>query len=180
MRDIRQSHHVRLLPEVWQLVTEHSAKDGCRNYNEYIEKAIRFYSGYKDVDTSIDFLDDRANELIRRLDLVMASHEETFINTAKEFGNRMGHLLFKVALENDMMMHIIAADTDIDLRTLKNLRRMCVNDVIKTRGEIGFSDVLEFQKRMNSTDFIKAEEAVTDPAYEIFNEPIEDDEDDSE
>lgn len=48
----------------------------------------------------------------------------------------------------DMMMHIIAHDTDINLETLKKLRDKCVQDVMQTHGQISFKDILKFQKRL--------------------------------
>ena len=60
--------------------------------------------------------------------------------------NRIGRLLFKMAVEISMMMHIIAADTEIDQETLERLRVRCVNDVKRTNGQIRFKDILQFQK----------------------------------
>lgn len=47
-----------------------------------------------------------------------------------------------------MLMHIIAYDTDIDLPTLEKLRARCVQDVMRTHGQISFKDILKFQKEL--------------------------------
>ena len=63
-------------------------------------------------------------------------------------GDRMGRLLFKLSVEVSMLMHIIAYDTDIDLPTLEKLRARCVQDVMRTHGQISFKDILKFQKEL--------------------------------
>ena len=62
------------------------------------------------------------------------------------FGSRVGRLLFKQIVEQSILAHIIAADTDIDLDTLEKLRGRCVQDARRTNGEISFQDILRFQK----------------------------------
>ena len=62
------------------------------------------------------------------------------------FGSRVGRLLFKQIVEQSILTHIIAADTDIDLDTLEKLRGRCVQDARRTNGEISFQDILRFQK----------------------------------
>ena len=39
-------------------------------------------------------------------------------------------------------------DTDIDLPTLEKLRARCVQDVMRTHGQISFKDILKFQKEL--------------------------------
>jgi hypothetical protein len=62
--------------------------------------------------------------------------------------DRIGKLLYKQAVEQSIMAHIIAADTDIDEQTLDKLRGRCVRDVKRTNGQISFKDILRFQKEM--------------------------------
>lgn len=63
-------------------------------------------------------------------------------------GDRLGKLLFKLAVEESMLMHIISHDTDITPDELEHLRGRCVRDVMRTRGMIGFKDILRFQKEL--------------------------------
>ena len=55
-------------------------------------------------------------------------------------------ILFKLAVETDMMMHITAATNDIDETTLKNLRESCIYDVKTTIGTINFDNAVRIQK----------------------------------
>lgn len=58
----------------------------------------------------------------------------------------MAKLLYKQAVELDMVMNIIANDTDIDESQLQKLRAKSVRDVNRTNGKISFDNALKFQK----------------------------------
>ena len=55
-------------------------------------------------------------------------------------------ILFKLAVETDMMMHVTAATNEIDKGTLKDLREMCVEEVKSTIGRINFDSAVRTQK----------------------------------
>ena len=48
MGENRHRHTVWMDDAVWDQVESHYQKDNCSTKNEYIEKAIQFYSGYLD------------------------------------------------------------------------------------------------------------------------------------
>ena len=121
-----------LTPEGKTLVEDHYRADNCRSQSEYIEKAICFYSGYLDAQKAEQYLPRvLAQMLDAKLDLL---------------GNRIGRLLFKAAVEQNMANHILAADTDIDDATLERLRGRSVREVRETNGQISFKDDLHFQR----------------------------------
>lgn len=106
--------------------------DNCRSKSEFIEKAIIFYSGYISAEDSRDYLPE-----------VIVSTLQGSLNT---FENRMASLLFKYAVELDMMMHISAANFHIDENTLSRLRGKCVKEVKALYGRISFEDAVNYQK----------------------------------
>ena len=114
------------------LVDMQYREDQCRSKSEFIEKAIRFYCGYLSAEAANEFLPRLLGQLWEGQTNLMA--------------NRLGSLLFKVAVELDMCMHILASDTDLDQDRLEKLRGRCVNEVRKTNGKVSFSDALKFQK----------------------------------
>lgn len=120
--------------DVLQLVRENYKKDNCKTQSEYIENAIRFYTGYLAAESADHYLPH-----------VLASVLEGKLGT---LGSRIGRLLFKLTVEESMLMHIIASDTDIDLPTLERLRVRCVQDAKRTNGDVSFADALKFQKEM--------------------------------
>ena len=63
------------------------------------------------------------------------------------FENRMASLIFKLAVELSMFMHVTAATNEIDEESLSRLRSMWVNEVKKIHGCISFDEVFNFQKK---------------------------------
>lgn len=121
-------------PETKEKVEQHYRGDNCKSQSEFIEKAIRFYCGYLEAEHDGAYLPHTLSAVL----------EGSF--TA--LGDRVGRLLFKLSVEVSMLMHIIAYDTDIDLATLEKLRVRCVQDVMRTHGQISFKDILKFQKEL--------------------------------
>lgn len=119
-------------PEVKQMVEKNYQENGFRSRSEYIEKAIIFYSGYL-----------TAEEYRECLPSIMISSMKAVIDS---FENRMGHLLFKNAVEMNMMMHVLSATSEIDDEQLVRLRSMCASEVRQTRGSVTFEDAWRFQK----------------------------------
>ena len=64
------------------------------------------------------------------------------------FGDRIGKLLLKQAVEQNVCNHILASDTDIDAATYQKMRGMSYQEVLRTNGQISFPEVLRQQKRL--------------------------------
>ena len=58
----------------------------------------------------------------------------------------MASLLFKMAVELSMSLHVTAANSEIDEKTLAKLRGLCVDEVKRIRGAVSFDDAYKFQK----------------------------------
>ncbi len=132
MNKDKHRHTVWLSDEAWAKVQTHYKEDNCTKQNEYIEKAIRFYSGYLDAEGADDYL---PRVLAGVLDGKLGA-----------LGGRVGRLLFKLAVDDAVMANLLAATSDIDLDTLKKFRAACVREVKETNGMISFEDALKFQK----------------------------------
>ena len=130
MKEPKKKHSVWLSDSAWAEVEHHYQADNCSTKNEYIEKAIRFYSGYLNT--------ERADEYLPR---VLADVLEGKLNA---FGKRMGHLLFKLSVDQNLMGNILAADIEIDLDQLRKVRVRCVKEVRETNGEISFEDAIRY------------------------------------
>lgn len=64
------------------------------------------------------------------------------------FGDRIGKLLLKQAVEQNVCNHILASDTDIDAATYQKMRGMSYQEVLRTNGQISFPEVLRQQNRL--------------------------------
>lgn len=132
MKKENKKHSVWLSESAWTEVESRYQQDNCSTRNEFIEKAIRFYSGYLDAES--------ADEYLPR---VLADVLEGKLGA---LGKRMGHLLFKLAVEEALMGNLVAAGMDVALDTLRKTRVRCVKEVRETNGEIDMDDALAYQK----------------------------------
>ena len=116
----------------WSSVEKYYRADGCSTKNEFIEKAVHFYCGYLAADDASEYLPT-----------VLAA---VLVGSIESMKSKLGRLLFKQAVENNITNHIISFDSDIDLPTYEKLRARSVREVKETNGEISFRDDLVFQK----------------------------------
>ena len=61
-------------------------------------------------------------------------------------GHRIGSVLFKQAVDINLMNHLLAEDTDMDHRDYQLMRGRSVREVQSTNGRISFKEALDFQK----------------------------------
>ena len=119
-------------PEAKKLIEDHYQTDNCRSRTEFIEKAIRFYAGYLNTQHAESYLPRILADVLE--------------GKLTSLGDRMGSLLFKLAVEQAIADNILSYYTDINEGTLKQLRNKCAQDVMRTNGKISFEDALKFQK----------------------------------
>lgn len=131
MNEDKKRHTVWLTPDAWSQVETSYTKDNCTTKNEYIEKAIRFYTGYLNTQNA-------ANYLPRVLADVLEGK-------LVALGTRIGKLLFKLVVEQDMTSNITAAVNQIPLDDLERLRARCIRDAKKTNGVINLEDAVRYQ-----------------------------------
>lgn len=60
----KNRHTVWLTDEAWNMVGGEYKADGCSTQNEYIEKAIRFYTGYRKTDRNERYLTDAISGML--------------------------------------------------------------------------------------------------------------------
>ncbi len=128
----KNRHTIWLTDEAWNAVNRHYRGDNCSFQNEYIEKAILFYSGYLDTEHADSYLPRILSDVLEgKLDAL---------------GSRIGRLLFKLSVEGAIMCNIVASDMDVDQDTMKKMRARCIKEVKETNGQINFEDALKYQK----------------------------------
>ena len=122
---------LRIMPETQQLVKDIYSLDNCQNQSEFIEKAIHFYAGYVASKNGTEFL---APVLVSALQGTVANAE-----------NHIARLLFKLAVETNMMMNVLASEVDVSPEALERLRGRCIQEVKKTGGAVTFADAMKYQ-----------------------------------
>ena len=123
---------LRILPETQQIVKDFYPLDNCQNQSEFIEKAIHFYAGYVASKNATEFL---APVLVSALQGAVANAE-----------NHIARLLFKLAVELNMMMNVLASEVDVSPDALERLRGRCIQEDKKTGGAVTFTDAVKYQR----------------------------------
>ena len=119
-------------PETLQSVKEIYQSDNCRSQSEFIEKAILFYIGYLTADRPKSYLPNMFLSTMKSI--------------VRESNNRMGRLLFKLAVEISMLLNVAASMWDIDKSELARLRGNCIEEVKRINGTISFDDAVDWQQ----------------------------------
>ena len=131
MNEDKKRHTVWLTLDAWSQVETSYTKDNCTTKNEYIEKAIRFYTGYLNTQNAASYLPR-----------VLADVLEGKLGA---LGTRVGKLLFKLAVEQDMIANITAAVNEIPLDDVERLRARCMKEIRQTNGVIDLEDAIRYQ-----------------------------------
>lgn len=130
--EIKERIPLWLYPSTLQAVDRAMERGNYKSRSDFIERAALFYAGYLSGEDACDFLPPALVEAIR--------------GTMHDGENRIARLLFKNAVELDMMMHVLAAGLEISGEDLQKLRGKCVQEVKKTNGAISLHDAVDFQK----------------------------------
>lgn len=115
-----------LYPSTIETLDQAYPRANCKSRSEFIENAVRFYAGYVSGEDAIAFLPPALVSAIR--------------GTLDDSENHIARLLFKLAVEMDVMMNVLAAAIEISPERLDDLRGKCINEVRKTSGGISFKD----------------------------------------
>ena len=103
----------------------------CKSRSEFIEKALHFYMGYL---ASEDITEYLSKALLTSLRGILDANDD-----------RMRSLMFKLSVEVNMMMHVIAAHFKDDIGDLRALRGYAVDEVKRTYGRISFDNAVKIQ-----------------------------------
>ena len=122
---------MRISPDTDKKIKESIPLTNCRSKNEFVEEALRFYCGYLSANNALEILPPTFAAAIQ--------------GTIKDTEHHIARLLFKQAVELDMVMNVVAAGLDIDDEGLALLRARCIQEVKKTGGTITFDDAVKYQ-----------------------------------
>ena len=136
MNGEKTRHTVWLTSGAWSQVEDSYTKDNCTTKNEYIEKAIRFYTGYLNTQNAASYL---PRVLADVLDGKLGA-----------LGMRIGKLLFKLAVEQDMIANITAAVNEVHLDDVERLRARCIREIRQTNGVINLEDAVRYQNGLDN------------------------------
>lgn len=131
-KDLKRKFALWIRPSLLEEVDSLYKSDNCASRSEFMEKALRFYMGYLSSQENQDYLADVIPSTVKGI--------------VDESSNRMGRLLFKMAVELAVTENILAAVCEVDQTELTHLRGQCIEEIRKTNGMISFEEALRWQK----------------------------------
>lgn len=123
----KQEFHLRAESDILKMVDDNYKDDNCQTKNEYICKAIEYYTGQLATQKHDQFISTKVASLLRSL--------------IKESDHKTEKIVFKLAVEIAMMMHLIARSQNVSQEDLDWLRSKSIDDIKGTNGTLKFDDI---------------------------------------
>lgn len=131
MAEEKVRFQMRISPETDAKIKAAMPLENCQSQNEFVEKALRFYCDYLVAGDCTTILPP----------VYLSALRGTIQNTE----NHIARLLFKLAVETNMMMNVLASGVDVSAEALERLRGRCIQEVKKTGGAVTFADAMKYQ-----------------------------------
>ena len=128
----KQRIAVWLYPDTLQAIDNAMEQANCKSRSEFLEKSARMYAGYISANNALAYLPPALVSAVR--------------GAVQDSENRIARLLFKQAVELDMVMNVVAGTMRVDEDTVKQLRATCINNVKKTGGTVTFDAAVKYQR----------------------------------
>ena len=114
---------LRMQPETRRKIDQWYAALGCRSMNQFVEQAVNFYADHLSLEANNSLPRAVSSALDGRLGM---------------FENRLSSLLYKQAVELDMVMGILADCYEFSPEEMRRRRADSVRNVKQTNGRLSF------------------------------------------
>ena len=104
---------------------------GTKNRSEFLMQAVKFY-------TAVLMKEHTAEVLTPALESVIHA-------SIKDTENHLARVIYKQAIANAMIMHVIAEVYDVDPRRLDQIRGVCVQEIKRLNGKFKFEDAVNYE-----------------------------------
>lgn len=131
-KDLKQRVVAWLHPEQIKRMEILINSENMRNQTEFVAKAIDFYIGHLNTQSSTTYLSENLLGAIN--------------GTLKSTENRMANNLFRLSVEMSIMMNILAGGLDVSDELVGKIRERCSREIKANRGRVSFEDALEYQR----------------------------------
>lgn len=128
----KQRIPVWLYPDTLRAIDTAMEQANCKSRSEFLEKAARMYAGYISANNALTYLPPVLMSAVR--------------GAVQDSENRIARLLFKQAVELDMVMNVVAGTMRVNPETVKQLRATCIENVKKTGGTVTFDAAVKYQR----------------------------------
>lgn len=115
-----------------RIADSYLAQANCKSRNEFANKALRHYIACLGKENDNEFLTPGLESVLTGL--ICGSED------------RIAGILFKLAVEISMMLHVTASGAGISEKEIAQLRPLCKDEVAKLNGRITFERAYRHQK----------------------------------
>lgn len=122
---------LRMQPETRQKIDQWYAASGCRSMNQFVEQTVNFYADHLSLEANSSLPRAVSSALDGRLGM---------------FENRLSSLLYKQAVELDMVMGILADSYDFTAEEMRRRRADSVRNVKQTNGRLSFGQKIRTEE----------------------------------
>jgi hypothetical protein len=126
--DPMPSKGVRLRVDQWEDCDKYYASLGLASRNDFIRDAVDFYIEYLRRNNSVKFLTPALESVIS--------------SKIRDSEDRIARLLFKLAVDQNLLARIVANTYEIDSDYLSKQRNYAVREVKETNGTVYVSEIL--------------------------------------
>ena len=123
---------VWLYPQTMEGMDGSLTNANCKSRSEFIENALHFYMGFLDSQSAAPFLSQAILDAVQ--------------GTLQISEHRVSNNLFRLSVEMNMMMHLLATTLEVTDEELRSLRSHCVREVKNRKGRITIDDAIAFQQ----------------------------------
>ena len=128
----KQRIPVWLYPDTLRAIDTAMEQANCKSRSEFLENSARMYAGYISANNALTYLPPVLMSAVR--------------GAVQDSENRIARLLFKQAVELEMVMNVVAGTMRVDEETVKQLRATCMENVKKTGGTVTFDAAVKYQR----------------------------------
>ena len=131
-KDEKERLTLRLSPVTKYRLYRAQEDSKCRSMNELAEQAIRFYLDYLEAGSAGDLLPTALKSYVD--------------GRLGQFEKRKSAMLYKLAVENDMTMGMMADHFRLDEEYLRSRRSQSIQNVKRTNGQLRFEQLVRQQE----------------------------------
>lgn len=132
MSENKKKYAYWMKPSMVEEITEKLDTANATSKSDFVCQAVQFYIGYLHQKKCIDYLSP-----------ILAQTIKSEIESVEK---NISEMLFKLAVEEAKLSHIVAATNDINQISLMQLNDLCSYDVARNNGIITFEDAYKFQR----------------------------------
>lgn len=140
----KKKHAFWLSPETKQKIESQYRQDNCKSQSEFVENAVRFYSGYLATKDSGEYLAPILTQILR--------------GTLDGFGAHISRNLFRLAVEEAKTWNLIAGAYNVTPETLQRIHTKSIGEVKRMNGRLTYEQVFANPPELVTEDAVEEDE----------------------